>query len=319
MSEGEGAPVGRSRGREVGENWKRRGVAAAGIMAAMLCAYGYGVISHRYEIFPYHFFGWILRGGAFDGLASRGGYDVSVDRPQVPCAGIGPRTLVLVTFGQSNSANSGKGRFARARGVYNFNIFEGHCFEARDPLLGAGGDGGSVWIPLASRIIESDLAANVVIAPIGLGGTRVEDWAPGGSLSGRFSRLDQELARGGLRVHAILWHQGESDRSTDPEAYRAAFLSLARSIRRLGSTAPIYVARATRCGDVVSRELNEQQAELGSDHPELGLRPGPDTDTLASPVWRDGCHFTQAGLVRHADLWFEKLAEDIPGLLRQFE
>ncbi len=283
----------------------------------MICAYAYGVISHRYELFPYHYAVWLVRGGAFESWAARGGYDVSIGRRPASCAGIGPRTLVLATFGQSNSANSGAGRFGSAPGIYNFSLFDGRCFEAQDPLLGAGGDGGSVWIPLAQQIIESDLAANVIIAPIGLGGTRVEDWAPGGMLSGRFNKLSESLSRAGLRVSAILWHQGESDRGTGAEAYRASFLSLVHGIRRSGIAAPIYVARATRCGDLVNLEINAAQRELGLGYAALGLRSGPDTDTLAGPIWRDGCHFTQAGLVRHAGMWFDVLAQDVPGLLEQ--
>lgn len=294
-------------------------LAGTAFTAALLCAFSYGVVSHRYELFPYHYLGWLLRGGTLEGLAPHGGYDVSVDRRAVSCRGIGPRTLVLVTFGQSNSANSGNGRFGPAPGIYNFNLFDGRCFEARDPLLGAGGDGGSVWMPLAREIIESGLAASVVIAPIGLGGTRVEDWAPGGMLSSRFDRLTAEITRAGLHVHAILWHQGESDRETDREAYRATFLAMVRHIRDSGSTAPFYVARATRCGDLSSPEINQVQTELGLGHPQLGIRPGPDTDKLIGPVWRDGCHFTQAGLVRHSGLWFEILAGDIPGLFEHFE
>jgi hypothetical protein len=301
----------------VGARWWRRGAAVALAGAAMLCAYGYGVISHRYELFPYHYAVWLARGVTLDRLTSRGGFDVSVNRRSTTCAEIGPRTLVLVTFGQSNAANSGPARFGGSPGIYNFNPFDGRCFEAQDPLLGAGGDGGSVWLPLARQIIESGLAANVVIAPIALGGTRVADWAPGGRLSGRFARMQEAAMGAGLRANAILWHQGESDRDSRAADYRASFLAMVRAIRDSGSTAPIYVARATRCGSLVSREINEVQRELGHGHAELGLREGPDTDTLAQPVWRDGCHFTRAGIVRHAGLWFGILAQDIPGLLEQ--
>lgn len=289
---------------------------AVAVAGAMLGAYGYGVISHRYELFPYHYVGWLLQGGTLDGLAPYGGYDVTVDRHAVPCDGIHGRTLVLLTLGQSNAANAGDGRFGPVPGVYNFNLFDGRCFEARDPLLGPGGDGGSAWVPLARQIIESGLAATVIIAPIGLGGSRVEDWAPGGKLWSRLGRAVGELSHAGLRVHAVLWHQGESDRGTDAAVYGASLLDMVRGIRAAGLAAPIYVARATRCGEFESLEINRTQAALVHDHPELGLRPGPDTDRLREPVWRDGCHFTRAGLVRHAGLWFEVLAGDVPKLLQ---
>lgn len=312
--------AGRAVAPAAGDPVRRRGrcgflIAAAAAMA--VCAYGYGVLSHRYEIFPYHYIGWLLDGRAFDWLAPRGGYDVAIDRRAVPCREIGPQTLVLVTLGQSNSANSGDSRFRHVPGVYNFNLFDGQCFEAEDPLLGAGGDDGSVWMPLAGQILESGLAAHVVIAPIGLGGAQVADWAPGGRLSERIARLVEGMERAGLRPGAILWHQGESDRGTGREAYRAAFLAMARAIRDAGIAAPIYVARATRCGKVESPGINAEQAELGINHAELDLRQGPDTDKLTEPLWRNGCHFTRAGLVRHAGLWFAMLAADIPKLLGQ--
>lgn len=309
--------VGRGVAKLTGRRWRRITLVGTAIVAALLSAFGYGVVSHRYELFPFHHLGWLRRGGIFDRLAPLGGYNVSIDRRAVPCNRIGTPTLVLVTLGQSNAANSGEVRFGHVPGVYNFNLFDGRCFEARDPLLGAGGDGGSVWMPLARQIVESGLVASVVIAPIGLGGTRVEEWAPGGALSSRFDRLNGVASRSGLHVHAILWHQGESNRGTDPEAYRATFLAMVRHIRGKGLTAPLYVARATRCGNLDSRGINQVQAELGLEYPELGLRPGPDTDKLIGPVWRDGCHFTSAGLARHAGLWFEILAGDIPELLGQ--
>ncbi|MEZ5532071.1 MAG: sialate O-acetylesterase [Steroidobacteraceae bacterium] len=295
--------------------WHRRGALVAVLVVSLAIGYGYGVLSQRYELFPYHHLGWLLHGDAFKRLAAHGGYDVTAGRPRVSCRSVGAHSLVLVTLGQSNSANAGAGPFGTSAGVYNFNLLDGRCYEARDPLLGAGGRGGSVWMPLARQIVESELAASVIVAPIGLGGTRVEGWAPGGALSGRITGLLESMEQSGLPVHAILWHQGESDHATGRDAYEAAFLAMVRAIRGAGWAAPVYVARATRCGDSVSPSVRAAQTELGIRFPSLGLRPGPDTDVLVGSVWREGCHFTHAGLVRHAGLWYEVLAGDIPGLL----
>jgi hypothetical protein len=252
--------------------------------------------------------------GGADRLAAYSGYDRTFDRVRVPCGAISQNALVLITFGQSNAANSGTDRFDAIPGVYNFNFLDGQCYEARDPLLGAGGNGGSAWMPLAKLLIERGLVKGVVIAPIGMGGSRVEDWAPGGSLSGRIDRVAKGLAGAGLRAHALLWHQGESDRATRPEIYTATFLRMAEAVRNQGVTAPIYVARASFCGDYASSAINAAQARLGANHP--GLRPGPDTDTLVGPAVRSGCHFTRRGLLEHASQWFEALAADIPGLMQ---
>jgi len=252
--------------------------------------------------------------GRADSLAVHGGYNLSFGRVRVPCGAISHEALVLITFGQSNAGNSGTGRFDAIPGVYNFNFLDGQCYEARDPLLGAGGNGGSAWMPLAKLLIERDLVRGVIVAPIAMGGSRVEDWAPGGSLSARIDRVVKGLADAGLRAHALLWHQGESDRSTRHEIYTATFLRMAEAVRKLGVAAPIYVARATFCGDYASGAINAAQSRLGANHP--GLRPGPDTDTLVGPEVRSGCHFTRRGLLEHASLWFESLAADIPGLMQ---
>ena len=290
--------------------------AAAMLLGVILlaCAYLYGVVSHRFELFPYHYAKKLIETVAPDRLAQYGGYDPVFDRTRVPCDTISRNSLVLITFGQSNAANSGTGRFDAIPGVYNFNFLDGQCYAARDPLLGAGGSGGSAWMPLAKLLIEHGLVTRVIIAPIAMGQTRVADWAPGGSMSGRIDRVAKGLADAGLRAHALLWHQGESDRVTRPEVYSATFLRMAAAVRNLGLTAPIYVARATYCDDRTSGAINAAQAELGAKQP--GLRPGPDTDTLLAPALRNGCHFTRQGLLEHAALWFDALATDIPGLMQ---
>lgn len=297
--------------RRSGATLRRRFVLAVALILAVAGGYAYGVLSQRYELFPYHHLGWLLRGDAFAWLASAGGYGVTADRHSVLCGPSGDETLVLVTFGQSNAANSVVGRFGPVTGVDNFNPLDGRCYAARDPLLGAGGSGGSVWMPLAGEIIASGLASRVIVVPIGLGGTRVADWAPGGRLVGRLRQALDAMSAAGLSAHAFLWHQGESDRGTARDAYQQAFLAMVRVIRASGSRAPIYVARASRCDSSIGPDIRAAQSDLGSNYPELGLRSGPDTDTLAGPVWREGCHFTRAGAVRHASLWFDVLAGDI--------
>lgn len=302
--------------RKVWSGWRWH-VAVFLIGVLIPAAYAYGVLSQRYELFPYHHIVWLLEGNAFDRLASSGGYDITVDRQGVPCRQVGPHALVLVAFGQSNSANSGEWRFGPAAGVYNFNLLDGRCYEASDPLLGAGGNGGSAWIPLAHEIVESGLAPRVVIASIGLGGTQIRDWTPGGKLWGRVTEVTESMSRAGLPVHAFLWHQGESDRGVDPAEYSAMFLSMVREMRASGMGAPIYIARATRCGDSDSPRLRSAQTELGVDYRELGIHAGPDTDTLSEPVWRTGCHFTRAGQLRHANMWFAVLAHELPTILNK--
>lgn len=79
---------------------------------------------------------------------------------------------VIVGFGQSNSANSAGHRFETNKDIVNF--YNGKCYVAIDPLLGATGRGGSVWIPLSEALNIND--KTIVLSTFGVGGTKVSDW-----------------------------------------------------------------------------------------------------------------------------------------------
>jgi hypothetical protein len=289
------------------------------LISVFISGYAFGLISHRYEVFPYYYLKQLVERPVFASLSQFAGFDVTYGRTALRCDQIPQRPLVLLTLGQSNAANSGSGRFDAASGVYNFNLFDGRCYEARDPLLGASGDGGSAWIPLAQMLIENGLAEAVVVAPIAVSGSHVADWAPGGVLAERIARAIGVLASTGLQVDALLWHQGESDRGTAPAMYTESFLRMVGSIRGAGVSAPIYVAQATRCDAQEDATLREAQAQLGALH--AGVRQGPNTDALVGEKLRDGCHFTRLGTFAHAALWFEVLKRDLPvstGAVRRF-
>jgi hypothetical protein len=277
----------------------------AGALLLASVAYVYGIVSYHYEPFPYHLVKRLIDVGSFSRVARYGGYDVTFDRVEVPCGVASQGAMVLLTLGQSNSANSSDGCSNDAPNVYNFNLFDGRCYEARDPLLGAGGDGGSLWLPLANLLIERGVSGKVVIAPIGLGGSRAADWAPGGPLNARVAAVLAALARADVAIDAVLWQQGESDHTTDPAAYTASFLSLVDDIRARNVLAPIYVAQSTQCDGVVSGAIRAAQAQLVAQRPDL--RAGPDTDILSSVEMRNGCHFTRRGAMAGAELWFAVL------------
>ena len=72
------------------------------------------------------------------------------DRAEIPCGEFRDAdTLVLLILGQSNAANYGDVKFTPPSSVGNFNIYDGKCYRAEDPLLGASFDGGSFGSRLA--------------------------------------------------------------------------------------------------------------------------------------------------------------------------
>ncbi len=283
-----------------------RGVAV--LVCVFAGGYGYGALSYQHGIFPYPQIKALKRVLVRTYFPQPLGYHDTSDRERIDCRQFAKDTTVIFTFGQSNSANHGATRHFPGPRVFNFNMFDGKCYAARDPLLGATESGGSVWSRLGDLLIDSGRHARVLIAPVGVGGTAIKHWAPGGVLHGRVTRTLSALKDHGLTVTHLLWHQGEQDvfDATSRDDYIERFGRLLGAIRALGIDAPLYAAIASICHNAGSGEIRDAQRALPMMF--AGVRPGPNTDTLDSYSDRfDGCHFTDLGMDRHARLWFQAL------------
>jgi hypothetical protein len=233
------------------------------------------------------------------------------DRPAQSCAPFttgNARHAVLFTFGQSNSANYGESRYTASDNVLNFNIHDGKCYSAADPLLGADGNGGSVWGRVGDALIASGAFDRVLVVPFGIGSTGIAEWTAGGRLHPRVTFAARQLARAGIAPTHVLWHQGENDarRGTAAEDYIRMFDDLVNALRDYGIQAPVFPAVATLCNDLGSATLRDAQRAL----PERidGVHPGPDTDTLSDMKDRiDYCHFSVRGMHAHAGLWIDAI------------
>jgi hypothetical protein len=282
-----------------------------------------GDLTRRWQIYLLLALGTVGLALAGGGLLSPGGrqflrhikYDIilgqpliyGVPRQPVACNTLrGPGTMVVLAFGQSNSANFGRPRYQPDGAVFSF--YQGHCYRAEDPMPGAGGSGGSVWTRLGERIIGQSLARTVIFATIGFGGSQIARWSTGGDLHTRLLDTTAALKTAGLAPTHLFWHQGEADgaRGTNAATYQNAFLDMLDSLRRHGVNAPIYVAVATYCHGQGSTEL--QQAQRGLVNPAAQIYPGPDTDALTTVRLRyDDCHFSEVGLSEHAEAWLRSL------------
>ena len=247
------------------------------------------------------------------------GFADTEGRREVACeafAGDAPDRAVLFAFGQSNSANAARDRYVPIHEIVNFNAHDGKCYRAEDPLLGPDGFAGAVWGRVADELVHAGLFRQVLIAPIGIGGTELARWAPGGDLHVRVAATAEKLAGLGIRPTHVLWHQGESDvfAGTSTEAYTRQFAALAASLDTLGIDAPILPAVATRCyfRDTMEVEYADGAQRIRAAQQRLAetpnVFPGPDTDTISGDQFRpDGCHFTAKGIAAHARMWVEAL------------
>jgi hypothetical protein len=241
-------------------------------------------------------------------LSPRPGASPTPQRVEFPISDLqSKRLMVALAFGQSNAANFGETPRVAGPGVYNFA--HGHLYDAVDPLLGATGDGGSVWTRLGDMLIADGLYDAVVFIPIAVENTHIARWTATGDLHPRLLSALDEAHVAGLGITHLLWHQGESDNGlkTTRLQYRTMLLDMIQSIRTHGVAAPIYVSIASRCGQVgLSAEIEQAQQDVVSI--DEGIVPGPDTDSLG-PAFRlpDGCHFSDEGLQQAAALWLEAL------------
>jgi hypothetical protein len=218
------------------------------------------------------------------------------------------RTAVILILGQSNGANSGAVPYVPVHRVFNFNVFDGNCYIAKDPLLGTTDFRGNFASRLADLLIERGTFESVLLAPISVGGSRIEEWTTGGV---RHRRLQVAIARAreqDLRFTHVLWHQGESNAGPDADrdVYIECFMNIQAALHWYGVEAPIYVAQASLCRNPPDEIIRSAQRAVVN--PQLGILPGPDTDVIGFEHRFDGCHMAESGLIKHAELWFEVLS-----------
>jgi Carbohydrate esterase, sialic acid-specific acetylesterase len=233
------------------------------------------------------------------------------NRQMVPCQ-VDKSTAVIVTLGQSNAANYAQMRYTPKHDVRNFDLYNGHCYKAEDPLLGASGTLGNFAGPLADMLIERGLYARVIIAPIAMGGSTVEQWADEGVFNRRILVLIRRLFDAGLTPTAILWHQGEGNSGigdSHGRQYRKNLLEVIATFREYGISAPFFVALATKCGGYPTPSgHNIREGQASAVNPLDNVFLGPDTDTLGDEYrGKEHCHFNAAGLLRHAAMWADVL------------
>jgi hypothetical protein len=232
--------------------------------------------------------------------SSRVGSRLPVERKQVG------HPAVFLIIGQSNGANHGETCFTAQEASFNFNPFDGFCYRASDPLLGATGEGGTPWCLLADALIRDGFARSILLCPLGVGGATVAEWAPGGPYHHRMTYAIRRLASQGFRPSHVLWHQGEADAlyGTNADAYIQRFRALVASLRVLGISAPIFVATASYFAipeGYESKQAVIREAQRALVDPDNAIFAGPDTDVIRDRY--DGCHMGSGGLRDHAYAW----------------
>jgi len=262
-------------------------------------------------------------GGKPSSPQGRFGFDrfgrIVLDREKaaVPCPPQTERTAVILAMGQSNAANHAGQGFASRHGAKIVNFFDGACYVAASPLLGATGVQGEYWTETANGLIDSGAYDAVVLSVVAVGGVPVARFAKDGDLNPLVAAAAADFARGGYRVTHALWVQGESDArdETSAEEYRARFRSVVATLRarQPDPRLEVFVGVATKC---LPFRPHDPQLPVAIELRRLGasgegLRAGVDTDVLLGELDRyDQCHFAGSGAEKAARAWAEIIAKD---------
>jgi hypothetical protein len=216
-------------------------------------------------------------------------YDIFTDttgRQEVACPPQTSTTAVLFTFGQSNSANSLETKYTSTKVL---NYFNGKCYLAQDPLLGATGTEGSLWTELGNRFNDQ-----VILIPRGISGTTVKNWAVNDWLT--------EGMKTPYVVTHFLWAQGEGDNGKSATEYEANLRIIIAKTKASFPDSGFWVTISTICNN--APDLNIQQAQRAVIGP--GVFQGPDTDTLDPSPSR--CHLGAATQSLTIDEWARIIA-----------
>jgi len=208
------------------------------------------------------------------------------------------RVAVLLTAGQSNASNEGGvGEPAPTYSDAVLNLWNGRCFIARHPLLGATGGDQSPWIETAKLLLASGKFSKVVIVATAIGGTGAHEWASGGEFHERMLKRIAEAKAAGLTPTPFLWHQGEHEgvNRKAGAAYEANLVSIINSVRRQTGDIPALIALASRCSQHgPSDEIRNAQRRVAQSL--SGVLVAVDSDAIGLAHRYDGCHFTVDGL-----------------------
>ena len=275
----------------------------------LLGSYLFGAYSYQKSIFPFSFMNDFptKTTGSYDSF----GRLIKISgKQEIDCPVQTKETAVLLSIGQSNSANHAEKKITTKYPLNVFNYHNGRCYVAASPLLGATGEEGEFLTPLSDKLIDNGTYKSVVIISSGIGGTPLARWQIDGDLNEMLINTLSGIKN--YKVTEIIWHQGETDFgiSLNTKMYEKSFNSLKESLIDIGVTAPYFIAVATKCGNnphwkpinpvtIAQNKLTDQKKVF------LAV----NTDDLLTKDDRrsDLCHFSENGQYKVAEAYAEAI------------
>jgi hypothetical protein len=287
------------------------------ILALLFTAYLFGAYSYYRHIFPFN-----LVLNLNNAALGNGQYDhfhrlTAINgKLATACPIQSSDTGVLLAIGQSNSANYADKKVATRFPSQVFNYYDGKCYVASSPLLGASGAKGEFITLLADKLIENGTYKTIVIISSGIGGSTISRWQADGDLNQML--LDTLTPIKKYQITDVIWHQGEADfdNRTSAKVYQKSFHSLKDSLRAAGISSPFFIAVATKCrNDARWWRVWPEQGGWQADNPTAAgqkqladnkeIFVAANTDELLADADRssDLCHFGESGQLKTANAY----------------
>lgn len=206
------------------------------------------------------------------------------------------RNLVLIIIGQSNRQAEAPTAYVppHASQIDNFSICDGAVYAYSDPPLGSsyiatgipGGGPGHVGGRVAELLIAGGQFDRVIVAPIGIGGASVSQFATGGPMANRLcvtvARLKERGIVPGTNVtFAIEYGQGETDVFMAPATYTAYLNNVISNVYACGFVGRFFVAKETWINSTVYPLI--QAAQMAVINHAAGIWESADADTIGNP------------------------------------
>lgn len=218
------------------------------------------------------------------------------------------RNLVVLILGQSNAANYCEELNRSYKNIFMY--YENGMLRAKDPILGASGKKGSIWIPVFEDLLERRKLDSILIVNIAQGSSSVLDWQANGIYDDLLRVTFVKLQKKNLEPDLILWQQGEQDNlnGMSKANYKSAFLKIHNGIKRFAGETSILISITSfhpKSITPVNSKIREAQCELIEEN--KSFYSGPDTDIHVENCRYDGIHFSAMGMKLVSKDWADSI------------
>lgn len=162
---------------------------------------------------------------------------------------------------------------------------------------------GSIILPVAQDLLKAGLADKVTLLPVGVEGTDVNAWAPGGRA---YNKLQSALAiaKGrGTKFDYVFWQGGiVSAEFTLPEYY-ANISKVMKQIKLNARAGKFIISRSITCQGVL-----DPPKTFHTWNALQNFYSGPALDALDTRFYAEPCTLNKSGTRRLAKMWVEAIA-----------